>query len=252
MLRNTLLFSLILCIQWHLAAQDSLKCQDIIYLEGGSVFRGTMTQYDPAGMLSIVTWNGINMQVPSNTVKRIVQECQQPRSVRGERQYRFKETGWYHNSRAAMLFGDVENGYSLQHSSGYKVNRFLSFGAGIGLENYAPGTDPVIAPLFIEIRGYLTKQKITPFYAIGFGQAYIAKQQQSYTWWGGENNIQNWRGGKLFQGQVGYRIGNNFMTFIGIRLQHLELDWDNSVWSGGYGTDKHLKKRIEFGVGLLL
>ena len=252
MLHKAFIFSLILSAQW-LGAQDSLQCQDVVYLKGGSIFRGTVTQYDRSDMLTIVTWSGTRMQIPSNAVRRVVQQCRGARKERGARQYDFAESGWYHNTRAAILFGDYKNGYSLQHSSGMKLNRFLSVGLGTGIENYGPGgVDPVTIPLFVEVRGYLLKQRITPFYALGGGWSTIGKVQRTFDWWGGENNIENWKGGWMAQGQVGYRVGNHFTTFIGIRLQRLTLDWDNTAWGTGYGTDRHLKKRVEFGVGLLL
>ncbi|MCC6279346.1 MAG: hypothetical protein IT262_02005 [Saprospiraceae bacterium] len=252
MLRKIFIFTFLLSAQW-LTAQESAKCQDVVYLKGGSVFRGTITRYDRSGMLEIETWSGTKMLIPSNTVRRVVQKCYGSGKERKERGYTFIEQGWYHNTRVAMLFGDVENGYSLQHSSGIKMNRFLSVGLGTGVENYGPGGNtPVTIPLFLEIRGYLTKQRIAPFYALGGGWSTIGRTQRNIDWWGWENNIENWKGGWMAQGQVGYRIGNHFTTFIGIRLQRLNLDWDNNAWGGGFGTDKHLKKRVEFGLGLLL
>lgn len=252
MLRKIFIFSLLLSAQW-LGAQDSLRCQDVVYLKGGSVFRGTISAYDPATTLVITTWAGARLQIPGKSVRRVVQQCQGDKRIREARQYNFRERGWYHSSRAALLFGDVETGYSLQHSSGIKLNRLLSVGIGVGLENYAPGGyDPVMVPLFVEARGYLTKQRIAPFYSLGAGWSFIGKEQQVFDWWGGDANIQDWKGGWMAQGQIGYRIGNHFLTFIGIRLQRMERDWDNAAWGGGFGTDRHLKKRVEFGIGLLL
>ena len=255
MLRKIFIFSLLLSAQWLGAqnSQDSLRCQDAVYLKGGSVFRGTISEYDPAASLVITTWAGARLVIPSRSVRRVVQHCQGSKRIREARQYDFREQGWYHSSRVALLFGDVENGYSLQHSSGFKLNRLLSVGIGVGLENYAPGGyDPVTVPLFVEARGYLTKQRIAPFYSLGAGWSFIGKEQQVFDWWGGDANTDNWKGGWMAQGQIGYRIGNHFLTFIGIRLQRMERDWDNGAWGGGFGTDRHLKKRMELGIGLLL
>lgn len=246
------IFILLCCCCLRLSAQDSLKCQDVVYMKGGSIFRGTITQYEIAGTLTMTTWSGTKMQIPGNAVQKVVQDCNSAR-MREEKVYNFRERGWYHCSRAAMLFGEPDNGYSLQHSSGYRLNRFLSIGLGLGIENFSPGyTDPVIVPIYVETRGYLTRQRIAPFFAFGAGFSAIAKEQQAFDFWGWQNNIQNWKGGWMAQGQIGYRIGNHFLTYIGIRMQHLELDWDNSVWGGGTGKDIHTKKRIELGVGLLL
>ena len=252
MLRKIFIFTLLLS-SCSLKAQDSLRCQDVVYLIGGTILRGTITEYDPASMVHLTTWSGAKMQLPSSGVRKIVQQCRESRQRRGAQQNNFSERGWYHSSRAALLFGDYNNGYSLQHSTGFKINRFLSAGVGIGLENYGPGgVDPVIVPLFAEARGYLLNRRITPFYSIGAGWSFIGKEQKGFNNWGWENNIENWKGGWMAQGQLGYRIGNHFLTYVGIRLQRLTLEWDNSAWGGGFGTDRHLKKRIEFGVGLLL
>ena len=253
MFRKILIFNILSLFTLALHAQDSIRCQDVVYMKGGSIFRGTISKYDLNGMLSITTWSGAKMDIPSNAVRRVVQECKGGAKLRGEREYDFKEHGWYHCSRVSLMFGNIQNGYSLQHSSGFRLNRLVSVGAGIGLENYGPGDlDPVVVPVFVETRGYLTRQRIAPFYAIGVGISAIGKQDQAIIdWWGGGNN-QNWKGGWMAQGQIGYRIGNHFLTFIGIRLQRMERDWDNAAWGGGFGTDRHLKKRVELGIGLLL
>lgn len=240
----------------HASAQDSLPCQDVVYLKGGSIYRGTISEYKIGETLSMVTWSGSRMQIPGNVVRKVVQECQGMGSrPRAARTYDFRERAWYHSSRAAVLFGDQESGYSLQHSSGFRFNRLLSVGLGVGVENFAPGyTDPVIMPIFVEARSYLTKQRIAPFVAMGGGYSTIVHQQRPFDFWGGENNIQDWDGGWMVQGQIGYRIGNHFITYIGIHLQRLRLDWDNSAWAwgSGKGTDVHTKRRIELGIGLLL
>lgn len=253
MLRKILIFNTLILLSLALHAQDSIRCQDVVYMKGGSVFRGTISRYDLAGTLSITTWSGAKMEIPSNAVRRVIQDCKGGVRVRQEKVYDFKEQGWYHCSRVSLMFGDIQNGYSLQHSSGIRFNRLLSLGAGIGLENYGPGDlDPVLVPIFVETRGYLTRQRIAPFFSIGAGFSAIGKQDQAIIdWWGG-GNTQNWKGGWMAQGQLGYRIGNHFVTYLGIRLQKLTVDWDQSAWGGARGTDVYLKKRIEFGVGLLL
>jgi hypothetical protein len=254
MFRKILIFNVLSLFTLALHAQDSIRCQDVVYMKGGSIFRGTISKYDLNGILSITTWSGAKMDIPSNAVRRVVQECKGGAKNRGERVYDFKEQGWYHCTRASLMFGDIQNGYSLQHSSGIRFNRYLNLGCGIGMENYGPGDlDPVLVPIFVETRGYLTRQRITPFYAIGAGFSAIGSEhtQAVIDWWGGGNN-QNWKGGWMAQGQLGYRIGNHFVTYLGIRLQKLTLEWDQSSWGGAKGTDIYLKKRIELGVGLLL
>lgn len=245
----------LLCTVLQLSAQsakDSLRCQDVVYLKGGSIFRGTITDYNMSDMLTILTWSGTKMTIPARVVRKVVQECKGAKT-RGEKVYDFKERGWYHCSRGSLLFGDQNTGISLQHSSGYRFNRFVSVGLGIGLENFGPNSvDPFIVPIYAETRGYLTNRRITPFYALGAGFSAIAREQQVVDFWGRENFEEDWKGGWTAQGSFGYRVGNHFIVSLGIRIQRLRLDWDNSAWGGGYGINIYTKRRVELGVGLLL
>ncbi|MBL7781339.1 MAG: hypothetical protein JNM22_08975 [Saprospiraceae bacterium] len=253
MIRKFLILLLFASSAYASHAQDSLRCQDVVYMKGGSVFRGTISNYDLSGTLTMTTWSGSKMEIPSNAVRRVIQDCKDRKQPKGERVYNFRERGWYHSTRVSALSGTNNLGYSLQHSSGFQLNRFCGIGVGIGLENFAPDQlDPVIMPLFVETRCYLLPRHITPFLSAGAGYSFITKEENSFNWLGGTNaDLDDWHGGWMAYGQAGYRIGNHFIAFMGIRLQHLKYDWDSTPW-GGSGTDIHLKKRIQIGIGLLI
>ncbi len=239
-----LLFASTICAQTQKG-----DCQDVVYLKGGSVLRGTILEYNADSNLVMNSWSGARLQVPAINVKRIVQKCKGRGTAFSERPYSFKETGWYHATRFMVLAGQSGTGIGFQHSSGFKINRYAGIGLGIGLENFGP-YDGVTAtyPIFIELRGYLLPKKITPFYAIGTGIGLAKKYTDNSTWEGGS---ERWKGGWMAQGQIGYRIGNNAFVYLGIRLQHKTRYWSNDWW-GMTGTDRILHKRLEIGIGLLL
>jgi len=247
-----IVFVLLLCAGSIGAQTQKGDCHDVVYLKGGSVLRGTILEYIADSNLVMSSWSGARLQVPSSTVKRIVQQCKGDKKANvpfSQRPYSFKETGWYHATRFTVLAGESGTGVGFQHSTGFKLNRYAGIGLGVGVENFGP-YDGVTAtyPIFVELRGYLLPKKITPFYALGAGIGLAKKYSDNSTWEGGS---ERWKGGWMAQGQIGYRIGNNAFVHLGIRLQHKTRYWINDWW-GIRGTDKILHKRLEIGIGLLL
>ncbi|MFN0214938.1 MAG: hypothetical protein ACKVT2_11845 [Saprospiraceae bacterium] len=229
-------------------AQEKETCNDVVYLTNGSVFRGKIIEYQHDGELIMASWSGGQMRLPSQNVKKIEQKCRGDKRVpMSQRAYTFRESGWYHATRAAAIWGQNGVGFGLQHSSGWKFNRLLSIGIGAGIENLTPKTDDVSTyPVFAEARGYLSPKYISPFYAIGFGWGFAGKENDFD---GGFE--EDWSGGLMTQWQIGYRLGNNLTFHGGIRFQRKTRNWQD-WWGGGQRVDKILQKRFEFGLGILI
>lgn len=234
-----------------LAQQNPDDCQDIVYLRGGSEYRGKITEYAPGGNLVIVTWNGVTMTVPADNVKRVVQRCKESRR-RQPRDYDFKERGLYNATRLGVLVGQTyvgekATGASLYHSIGWMFNRWIGAGIGGGVETFSPdGFEAPSYPIFVEARGYFLEKNVTPFYTIGAGWAFTGKNAGSQ--WG---YTDNWSGGWLAKMQIGYRLGNHFTMHGGLSFQKKTRDW-RSTWGGEWGKDRILHKRLELGIGVIL
>lgn len=226
-------------------------CRDIVRLRSGSTLQGKILSYSPEGELLIHTSNNLDMHIPSSNIRWTKQKCP---SVHRDSVFvigdSFRERGWYHFTRLEFLPGKDGIGYGVQHSSGFKFNRFVSAGAGIAAEEFEiDNSGASTYPVFGEIRSFLLARKISPFYALGFGYGFSAKT--------GINNrivdgpAYHWKGGWLFQSEFGYRIGAHAMVQFGIRLQRKTLYW-KQFWSGTTGKDDMLYKRFEIGLGLLI
>ncbi len=249
-MKNTLLLLFLFAASTVGFAQEKETCRDVVYMKDGSVFRGKISEYQQDGELIMVSWSGGALRLASKNVKKIEQKCRDEKHLfvpTTERPYNFKETGWYHATRIATLGGWSGLGMSLQHSSGIQLNRMLGAGIGIGIENLTPWEDDVSTyPLFAEVRGYLAPKNITPFYALGLGWAFVGKEKDFDEW-----ITEDWQGGLMAQAQIGYRIGNQFLLFTGLRLQRKTRNWTS--WGGNtQGVDQILQKRFEFGLGILL
>jgi hypothetical protein len=231
------------------------QCRDMVHLLGGTVLTGKIIAYQPGDTLTLETWSGITMKVADNMVHHIVQRC--PKGFAGseekmQRLNTFKERGWYHFTRASVLGSTDDIDFGLQHSSGYKFNRFINVGVGVGMDkmSYLRSQTVTTYPVFAEIRGFLTPNRLSPFYAIGGGYAFTGAVPESADninrWW---TTSENWEGGWMAQGHIGYRCGNHFMVYGGLRLQRKSMHWEGREI---YGTDRFLHKRFELGLGILL
>jgi len=233
------------------------QCIDEVRLKGGTVLMGKIIAYQPGDTLMMETWSGLTVRIPNDVLEKIVQRCPKrllPAGQRAEatRYYTFRERGWYHATRGAVLSGVDDLDFSLQHSTGYKLNRWIGVGLGAGIENmnYLQSATIPTYPVFLEIRGYLSAKNVTPFYAIGGGYALAGKASETTAndrWWRAQS--EDWKGGWTAQVQAGYRCGNHFFVYGGLRFQRKSL-----VWEGVniYGTDRFLHKRLEIGAGILL
>ena len=215
---------------------------------------GKITSYQIGDTLVIETWSGLSMKVSDEMIERVIQRCPRRllpgRSAEEAASYSFREKGWYHATRAAILSGVDDLDFSLQHSTGYKFNRWLGIGLGAGVENldYLQSATIPTYPVFLEIRGYLSAKNVSPFYALGGGYAMVGKEPETTNnrWWQAQSD--DWTGGWMAQAQAGYRCGNHFFVYGGIRLQRKSLYWEGI---NIYGTDRFLHKRLELGAGIL-
>lgn len=232
---------------------QAFLCKDKVKLINGDVYVGTITQRDSAGTLNITTWSGLNMTIPLSTIKQVEQECvpryaAQEAPRRGPRERApIKEEGWYNATRLAVLTGQSGNGFSLQHSTGYRFSRWVNAGVGFGAESLSFfGEEPPCYPIFGEFRSYLMKGRVSPFVALGAGWGFMGKGEDDPF----SGTIETWKGGQMGFAHIGYRFGNYFLIYIGIRMQAQEVTWDRP-WQGVRGVDSIVKRRMEIGIGFL-
>ncbi len=250
--RSFILLCLMLSGAALMAQPDSIQflCKDVVNVQGGNRFVGSITQMDST-ILKIQTWNGLTFTVPVTTIKNIQQECV-PRRQKGSIGWRpvrppFKETGIYHHSRVEITPGLTGAGLSFHHSSGYRFSRWLHAGIGTGVETLDLFEEPAAYPLFLECRTFLSGNRISPYLAAAGGWTWMNKSGTDD--WTGQT--ETWKGGWMAQIQAGYRFGNHFVLYTGMRIQQQERTW-SQPWGNLRGVDKILKRRMELGIGLYL
>lgn len=240
------------------ATPPDSNCVDLVHLKNGSLFRGKLVEYKPGESLTLKTSTGLLLWFEDKKVRKIVQDCPKvrPAKTRIARSYSFRERGIYNATRLGVLLGDAYWGGSatgafLQHSTGWQFSRMLGAGIGLGAENFMlDNEDAATYPVFAEMRGYFFSRRVSPYFSLAGGYAFAGKVRTDPDNW--SNKItDDWRGGLMARGNLGYRFGNHFTLDIGIRLQRKTRLWTARWGSNETGSDRILHKRLEVSAGFL-
>ena len=143
-----------------------------------------------------------------------------------------------------------KGGIGFRYAAGYKMNRWLNFGAGIGFEflNFGSGysdcgfwncnsyysNKTLFIPLYAEVRGELTEWKVRPFYQVELGMGFKIK--------GEFDNLDNRPKGVYFRPQLGWKFKgkNDFSPSVGFGYL-LQTSQENR--DSGWGDDIYLEKK---------
>jgi len=191
--------------------------QDVIYTNNGSIFRGNIVKMDENRSIDLQIKNGQVIHFDHSEIQKIVQEATVVGI--GEKTYNFKEHGMFYASSFEPNFGlSAWNrsivGVGLHQVVGYQMNRWLGYGLGLGVDGYEIGSGRLFVPLYLQVRGYFTKNRISPYYSVNIGYGFAEDTH---------DNSKEIDGGRYFYPSVGYRFGaaksGNFTMDFGIKFQ---------------------------------
>ena len=209
------------------------KYEQVLYLKNGWVLHGQIISAAEDSMVSIQTEDrNIFVFQSSEIDSQIVQlKPNQKRQRRNDsNSIEYRNRGYFMLFQAGFLLG---NAYSQEESNslfnpemihGYKFNRFLSVGGGIGVNLINEGA---ILPTFIDLRGDILKQKATPHYFVrgGYSIPLYTREAQDIGW--GEPIFEDFKadGGYMIEGGIGMKVhtvsGLAYVFTGGYRIQSL-------------------------------
>lgn len=205
--------------------KDNIEYQDVVFLKDGSILRGKMQNWDYGGDLVITLLGGQTMTIGDDDILRVRQELIGVGSAAKVKQpFQFRESGTYNTFSGTMKFGS-EFGVGITYSLGVRFNQYLGIGLGFGFEDFEVNWASEMIPAFAEVRGYLSKKKITPYYSLRAGLAFPIKNDDYF--------ITETKPGLLLNPEVGYRFGGQDVQYymgFGYRLQKAsylqEFPWE--------------------------
>lgn len=220
---------------------------DVVMLKDGSKLKGTILSWDLDKGMDFKLLTGASIFIKQDNIDRVDHESEYAHHEwRGDRSYKFREKGWYQNS-SGFLNVSFLGGAGIHHVMGYRFNRMLGVGLGIGIESNDFQRTRNIVPVFAEVRGFFLPKKITPYYALKLGYGFALANQL--------NGTSETKGGLHFSPEIGVRFGGGDVSYyLGVewKLQNATFT-DNNDWWGGGGvfTETVSYRRIELRTGLL-
>jgi hypothetical protein len=241
-----------------------------IYMNNGEVYKGKMVDYLKGEYLILERLNGTIDTIPDSDISRIEQlQGKNSRSTasnkpqkepkvntrnkpkpKKKKTYRFREKGWYNVTGFAGYGGKsnsfIKMGIGISTVTGYLFNRNFGLGVGLGKDNYSSRQGEGLFPVFMEVRGYFSKDSNSPFYAVkvGYGVAFENENQ----------GITQAIGGVMLNPEVGYRLGGdktgNIFFALGFKLQKQFIE-RTSTFNSDITVVDAVYKRISISTGII-
>lgn len=216
--------------------------KDKIFLQQGSVIVGAITDYVPGEKLSIELKTGNSLTFTDKQVKRIV--MYQGSGDAGVKPIvPIREKRIFNETDFSFLAGPSFLGFSLSHNFMFQHNQRLSYGAGLGIDNYKMEPGKSIFPLYANAKYNLIEGNSAPYLGmkLGYGLAFTNE----------EANITEAQGGYMFSPYFGIRIGSRktiFNLFSGLKIQKADYVISRS-WETR--TEDILYRRVMLGMSVM-
>ena len=136
----------------------------------------------------------------------------------------FSTKGFYNVSQLSMSFGTFEqtefgtSGLHLHSINGYQFNSLILIGVGLGIDIYSPNFAKLnFLPIYTDLRGFLFKKKVSPYYSIKTGYGFNLKKSE---------NGNKAKGGLFFNPEIGVKFATkklaDFQLGIAYRFQKID------------------------------
>ena len=211
-----------------------------------SIFLTSMKQFLLISFLIYVSFAGQSQDWKSYYDQAVAdyQSQRYPEAlVKAEKAYSFKERGIYNVTYFNLSFGKTNYQYgsnkshlgvAIENITGFQLNRLVGAGLGIGFDNYyATGNDANVLSIFSEVRGYLSRQNVSPYYSFSSGVGFPMVNTKDNL------NLTGHRGGLMVHPAIGLRFGAsshiNFFADIGAKYQRIYYNQINT------GSENHYR-----------
>ncbi|MDX2250372.1 MAG: hypothetical protein SF052_26550 [Bacteroidia bacterium] len=240
--------------------------EDVLYLKNGWILHGTLIGSASDSLVRIETHDRNVFVFPQTDILRAEQKIAilktPPRyssSIRIEREISYRNKGYFLLAQVGTMMGsasDVNNEstklFNPHIINGYRFNRFVSAGAGFGINLMARGA---YMPIFLDVRGDLLKQKMTPHYYANAGYSLpLFERDVVWGWWGQPlEGSYKAKGGLLLDGGAGIKIhtpsGFAWLLTGGYRVQQVEESY--MTWGEVRITERYTFQRVSLQLGVM-
>jgi len=156
--------------------------EDVVYLKNGSIIHGVIIEQVPNVSLKIQTADRNVFVFRIEEVEKMTKEAvagKPKQRTASEEAPTFSDQELKKNGYSAIAELNMAMGYSefvdkasfgMQVINGYQVNPHFFAGLGLGLNQYFSGA--AFAPVFLDLRVYFLRQRVSPFVDLAGGWAF--------------------------------------------------------------------------------
>ncbi len=248
------------CLLMCVHAQQPQHIQDVLYLKDGSIIRGRLISYEATGKVRIeIIGENVLVFDTEDIARRAFEAKPTENRSRMERlPVKYKYRGYYNLTQLGMLLHNPNNSqynpqespqsFNLQMINGYRFNRFVQTGLGLGLNFFQRG---YTLPIFAELRGDILKSEITPHYYFSGGYSIPLYNGDDLYWEEANPEIV---GGLLADAGVGVKINTpgqvSWVLTAGYRIQQSEHRYTDP-WSQARIVEAYTHRRLSVQLGMM-
>jgi len=252
MLKYMILISIFLGPALSILAQsDTNEDLMVVYLKDGSKIEGYVTKWDYKTTLFLKTKGGSIYEFPADKVDKVVQRSLI--DVTSGSTYTFNESGLYFAWRGQGIIGNdgarqkETPGYGFSFLAGYRLNRFIGAGIGVGYDKFVNDTSEEVIPIFAEISGFGIPKNTSVSYSLGIGYS-IARDNF-------DAGIVEAKGGLLVYPAIGLRFGEGKLKYtidLGYKFQNASFTFRNAFEASTLHEQRLTYKRLTLRFGILI
>ena len=233
--------------------------EEVVYLKNGSIIRGTIIEQIPNKSLKIQTKDRSVFVYSMDEIEKIAKEeikteatpsADNQKSNSKFDNNKVKSKGFSNITEIGGIFGagnstfttytsavikypNQTNLFSLTTINGYQFNRNAFLGLGVGLET---GKTTINFPLFLDVRYYPLKKRVTP--VIDLGAGYALNWLRSTRSTRSTTQVSMTKGGALAYSQVGVRIyvSQNVSWIFGLGYR-FQQGWSTLPYTDANGME---------------
>lgn len=246
-----ILFSIALLLAALVASGQTNKDElMVVYLKDGSIIEGYISEWNYGETLRLKSKSGgISYVFPADKIEKV----QQKSLMEIGNEYTFNESGKYFAWRGQGIIGNEGTranetpGYGFSFLAGYRLNRFVGLGVGVGYDKYIDDTSEELIPVFAEFSGYALAKNTSLSYSLALGYSFAQADP--------DNRVINAEGGLLIYPSIGLRFGRGPVKYtidLGYKFQDATFTYLDP-WNGSTRYEQDLKyKRLTLRFGIMI
>ncbi len=232
--KKIFLFGLFIFSAIAMMAQEKQSAK-VVYLKDGSYIRGTVLQDWDDGSLQLQLFDGSEIFLHNDLISHVKKETGRTNYLQSgfnqssKGMYYGVHMNFYGANKARMEWNPVARRYGAgaQVVAGYRFNRFIGVGLGVGFDGYGD----YFVPVSFEVRGFPLKKRFSPIYACQVGYGIPAGGEPDPN----EQYVDIEReGGLMVYPSLGMRFETRrnvaFVFDVGVKLQNLtktrQYNWE--------------------------